>query len=1001
MESGEGSWERAQQPQIRDTSLANANHLTKVLSESHNSYRHGYQRKLNLGRVHPIVLKRRRNPNFAPESPGRPSLKLHSFMRRPRSRRSRIKLSSILAIYIKTVSRIPTLGISTRLAKNALVEFTTHQIEFNAHSKEDRHFVALAKYGKNLLSQQDFLATELKSLQQITTHQEAVIPKEYLTYLRSQGYGFQDLAAWHWILAGETAEDAARRLEILMKPPIEVSFDFGLVPIFVLLRLLLRTDMSLRAFNILLRQSWQVLGSSDQHELQENPDATSRSTDTRRTLPSIGLDALVVLVARLLRHARHVWPAAVVEIAQLWIDHAGVGRIIERTKLDIITERDHTRLSFCYNRILSLLALPPNQAPFQSLHYRQRAQFMVIRQMNALDPSLVINREGYRAVTHVQLAHRKTHQERRWAKLKAKSWPPWKEDKLGVDAYISVEEGISRASNSLRQMAEAGYGSSDWEKAAGILAGWDTDHSPTYQTRSATIPRSSLYWAHKKPKDGPIPEGEAQKADADVTWAARIRATRTLQEAWTCFLICRDQDLPLTSLIYHAIFEKVIFEEKRNRSELYSEADGQAETEEKVLLPGDGKEVFESSTSQNQAISTREPLPTFGTLLSRMIDDQIKSSGRFLALLLNHARTFDEGVKILKASKLNETMKKALLLWREPPVLDVDTLLRSLPDWLFAAYVGFLCKFAHVRQREKSLTHQDHRAYSHETYATTLLLRHAFKLVIKRSPFYLPPWISLLKLLARAKSVVVIKKASLHPYGQAIPKYHKACRLIEHMDAIGLDLDLAGFKQFCKIFKNSVVSARHILATSDDDREKSGAQHHLQDELIFVKERFARIVQTTDIIDEERRPKAESNGLLSTITDETPPLPTLVCVPHPAYLHDYIRLLGQYPDHDSLMDLVRWMSTFSEQIMEEAKESSNGLTAMRTCLTAVRVFLEQPPKEVAGVETTVGEELEKYKVSLKRLEEVRKIIEANEVWDGWPTDEEVKYYLSLGEQRAI
>ncbi|KAL8937960.1 MAG: hypothetical protein Q9211_003429 [Gyalolechia sp. 1 TL-2023] len=889
-------------------------------------------------------------------------------------------------------------GDTSVLAETGLVESTTWGSALNATSTESAPWSALAKRAednlkKTSLSQQDLVATqELESLKQIATQQEEIIANQSLAYLRNLGYGLHDLAAWRWILDGKTAEDAATRLAILMKPPIGMSDDFAPVPIFVFSRLLLRIDMNRRALALLLRQSWQILGWLDQRKLEDNREITLQPTSPQRSLHSTGLDALVVLVVRFLRHARRVWPAACVDIAQLWNDHARVGQVIRPTKQNIMTERDAARLSFCYNRILSLLALPPNESPFQSLHHRQRAQFMVIRQMNAFNPPLAITREGYRAVSRVQLAHRKTDGEQKWARLKAKSWPPWKEDKLGVDAFIGVEQGISRASDSLRLMAEMGYGPLDWEKSAGILAGWDTDGSPTIQTRSTIVPRSSLHREHRKGKKGLRAEGDGQRSDADAIWAARIRATRTLQEAWTCFLICKDQKASLTSLIYHAIFEKVIFEEKRNRGVLHSNRSLHAITEEKMPLPGDGREVFGSSTSHNQAISTREPLPMFDTLLNRMVDDQIRPSGRFLALLLGHARTFDEGVKILEASDLSNSTKKVLLVWREPPVPDVESQLRRLPDWLFAAYIGFLCRFAYVRQRKESPLSQDHRTRTQEIYAAVLLLRHAFKLVTKRRPFYLPPWILILKLLARAKAVVVVKKVSLHPYAQAIPKFHRACRLLEYMDAVGLDLDFAGFKQFCKVFNNSVVFARHILSTSDDNGERSMAQALLKDGLFLAKTRFWRIVQTPDNIRGGRKPFTESSRPLLEPAhgmEQTRQLPTQGRIPHPANLHNYIRLLGQYPDYEGLVDLVRWMSTVSEAIVEEARESYNGATAMRTCVTAIRAFVEQPlaAYTVAGNDADKGSE--QYETSSRRLETVRTIIESNELWGGWPTDEEL------------
>ncbi|KAL8707893.1 MAG: hypothetical protein Q9225_007689, partial [Loekoesia sp. 1 TL-2023] len=892
-----------------------------------------------------------------------------------------------------------------RYAEIDFIGPATEQSALNTASNDSASLAARTQHNEDppegsARSQQEPVGKrELESLKQTAAHQAGMITDQTLAYLRYKGYGVQDLAAWHWILTGKTAEDAAMRFDILMKPPTGLSDDFGPVPFFVFLRLLLRTDISWRAFSLLLRQGWQILGSSDQCQLDDDPEITLQSTRTQKSPQPIGLDTLVILVVRLLRHARQVWPAACVRIAQLWVTHARVGQVIRPMEQDLMTERDAARLSFCYNRILSLLALPPNESPYKSLHHRQRAQFTVIRQMNSFNPPLEISREGYRGVVRVQLAHRKTHQERKWAMLKAISWPPWKEDKLGIDAFVGVEHGISRASDSLRQMAEAGYGSADWEKSAGILAGWDTDRSPTIQTRSTIVPRSLPHQPHREEKGRLIEGTGGPQLEADAVWAARIRATRTLQEAWTCFLACKDQKSFLSSLVYHAMFEKVIFEEKRNRGEIRPSSYFKAITGNQVPMPGDAQEVFESSSSHNQAISTREPLPVFDTLFNRMVNDQISPSGRFLELLLFHARTFDEGIRILEASDLKDPVKKVLLPWREPPVPDVESLLQTLPNWLFAAYIGLLCKFAYVRQRVHVSLNTDHRGPAFapkEIHAATLLLNHAFKLVIKRRPVYRPPWNSLLKLLARPQTVVVTKGVSLNHHAQAIPKFHKARRLLEYMDSVCLDLGFAEFQQFCEVFKNAVVSAKHILAASDDHEERSTAQGLLDDGLSLVKSYFWPLALPAERVLQMQKASSEPSCPSS---QQNPPILRLINVPHPAQLHAFIRLLGQYPDYNGLVDLVEWISTFSDQIMEEARESSNGPKAMRTCLTAIRAFVERPLVERNGEEMSLKEGTKQYEDAVERVDRVRKIIESNELWDGWPTDEEVEHYFSEHEQR--
>ncbi|KAJ9624105.1 hypothetical protein H2203_005554 [Taxawa tesnikishii (nom. ined.)] len=165
------------------------------------------------------------------------------------------------------------------------------------------------------------------------------------------------------------------------------------------------------------------------------------------------------------------------------------------------------------------------------------------------DPPLVINREGYRGVIRVQLARKKTAEEEEWAQLKSPSWPPWKEERTGMDAYIGVERGISRAGEVLARMQEAGYPLEEWEYVAQIYAGWDTDRSPTIQTRTIA----------------PAPFSQNVKAQI---WAARIDSTRTVYEAWACFLACEEESIKLRQEVYFAMFQKLTSESKRRQQAL-------------------------------------------------------------------------------------------------------------------------------------------------------------------------------------------------------------------------------------------------------------------------------------------------------------------------------------------------------------------------------------------------------------------------------------------------
>ncbi|KAI4201408.1 MAG: hypothetical protein LQ350_003246 [Teloschistes chrysophthalmus] len=834
--------------------------------------------------------------------------------------------------------------------------------------------------------------TELEDIIKLADSQTTIIGFDLISQLAVRDYGLHDFAAWNWILSGKTAMDAVARFEVLSTCLTTSSLRFGEIPLFVFFRLLQRQDVNGHALAILIQQAWRLLGSSRKGRYDtsfDDPNNTNNLTST----PRFDLDNLTIMVVRLLRHSRQVWPASCVNIASIWTTHARAGLVEPAIELDTIEAKDHVRLAFGYNRVLRILALVPEERPYQSLHHRQRAQFMLIRRMDEFQPPLALDREGYRAVTRVQLAHSKTPQERRWASLKAKSWPPWKEDKLGADAAIGVEYGSSRASSSIHRMTEAGYGTQTWEKSAGILAGWDTDSSPTIQTRSHGVPTANLLPSQDEVKsDLPFETSGLENA---ALWAARVKATRTLQEAWSCFLMCQYQGISMTPYLYHAMFEKLVYDNKRAQGssggDALSDAGWAEEWEEEQLpLPGDGKEVAAVSTWHNEAVSTRKPLPTYMSLVAQMTRDRIRPSGRFLEFLLKHAVSHTEGIEVLRLSDLSAPMKRIYgPPWDEKYFSRVAALLDEVTPSLYAAYVHFICRFACTDVGEESRKKRDERCQ---------MLRHAFRLVTSRLPFYLPPWRSLLALLAHQGSVFQLKRSKSSVFRfrvskgrPAVRKFGYALYLLKCMDSIKLDLDFKGFEMLLAIVRNAATVSRQTIATASADRNLAAAYRMLDTGLSVVKARFSKIVQPSRRIQAEL--SDDSSGSRYPSEMEAPSLPRLIQVPHPTALHAYVHFLGAYEDYDGLLDLVGWMSDCSSQIMDETEEYSNGALSMRRCLTAVRVYVEQPLVGYDKREGIPDEDRERYETSMRLVDAVRQLVENNEDLTPWPSDEEVDRYM--------
>ncbi|KAL9578447.1 MAG: hypothetical protein Q9212_005713 [Teloschistes hypoglaucus] len=951
--------------------------------------------KYDLGLVHPMTIKK-----FQSSPQSKPS----SIKTRSHDRSRSRHLKSMFDLYKRTIGDLwhsnelgsHSLGHqSSGDAKNAPY-FTKAEPDppsfwqVDHENRSPASSIRLPPEGELLQMPE---TTELENIIKLADCQTAMIGFDLISQLAVRDYSLRDFAAWNWILLGKTAMDAVARFELLSTCLTTSSLRFGEIPLFVFFRLLQRQDVNGHALAILIQQAWRLLRSSRKGRYDTSlgdPNNTSSSTRT----PRFDLDNLTIMVVRLLRYSRQVWPASCVNIASLWTTHATAGLVEPAIELDTIEAKDHVRLAFGYNRILSILALLPEERPYQSLHHRQRAQFMLIRRMEEFKPPLALDREGYRAVTRVQLAHSKTPKERKWASLKAKSWPPWKEDKLGADAAIDMEYGTSRASSSIHWMTEAGYGTQTWEQSAGILAGWDTDSSPTIQTRS-----------HSVPTGNPSPsQAEAKSA----LWAARVKATRTLQEAWSCFLTSRYQKIPTTPHLYHAMFAKLVYDNKRvqgtSRSDALSDTEWEEEWEEEQLpLPGDGKEVAAVSTWHNEAVSTRKPLPTYRSLVAQMTLDRIRPSGRFLEFLLKHAVSHSEGIEVLRISDLSAPMKRIYgPPWKEEYFSRVAALLDEVTPSLYAAYVHFICRFACTDVEEDSGDKRDERCQ---------MLRHAFRLVTSRLPFYLPPWRSLLALLAHEGSVFQLKrsKSSIFRFRvfkgrPAVKKFGYALYILKCMDLIKLDLDFKGFEKLLAIVHNAATVSRRTIATASADRDVDAAYSMLDTGLSVVKERFSKIVQPSPRIHRARETMAElsddSSASRYPSEMEPPSLPRLIQVPHPTALHAYVHFLGAYEDYDGLLDLVGWMSDCSSQIMDETAEYRNGALSMRRCLTAVRVYVEQP---LVGYDEREGipyEDRERYETSLRLVEAVREVVENNEDLTPWPSDKEVDRYIDRAKLKA-
>ena len=868
-----------------------------------------------------------------------------------------------------------------------------------------------------------------------------VLDEEALNLLHSKGYEVTDLTAWAWVLTAKSSEKAALRLMTLANSRLEGSDPMAdPIPTFLYLFLLRRKHISSRALKILIIHAWDRLQGRRNSNWFANKAATlhlptGKDWFMRRSKPSVqgfryyqtmSESTIMVMIIRLLRHARKVWPAALTSIAAMLTKHVnGLNGLQNPLSPRAYDERTHKRLTFLYNKVLSLLAVPSSMNPFRSVPYHQRAQFTLLRRMSEYEPPLAINREGYRAFVRVQLAHRKTLRERDWAELKARSWPPWKEERLGIDAEKGVEYGRSRAQETLFRLKEAGYSMQTWDNVASVLAGWDTDRSPTIQTRTL------LGKASRRPRAWALTATISNSESESALWAARIRATRTVDEAWACFLTWMDRKLNHSQSVYYAMFEKLVFDRKRRRQESNSMMEAGKQSDSVPTgsdLPGDSKEVLAVPKSPREAIYVRTPPPSIDELFKTMVQNGIKPSGRCLAFLLSHAQSLGIGMKYLRASTLPPSIVRALVNRHISDDAGVVKQLESLPHYLLAAFIRLLSRFTkpvssgYVRETDElmpdinDINGQGYRRLKVSGHGPSRIspLVHAFNVVSACKPLYRPPWNSLLSSLARPGIMVDATGTGSACDGDAdrqdMLSWNIVSQLLGQMRTLGLDLDFHGFQIVCTAYEKALWASLRVLEalrtetrlvvadsfvdTPDTPDSPEGADPSLRlrvsaeqvvsHDLGRVKAFFKELTHLppSSGFTIQTAPAQQQDDL-----DPAMLLPQFLEVPAPAQLHAFVRVLGIRQDYDGILDLVCWMAKYAPELRAVAEEANNGATLMRRTLIAVRVFAERSWLDVDEISDGASEAI---------MQQVYEVIENAPDWGGWPTDTEVYAYCKKG-----
>lgn len=766
--------------------------------------------------------------------------------------------------------------------------------------------------------------------------------------LRSAGYSVDDVLRWSRILTSSDLDRAVLEAAVISKGC--TSFHRPDLPTFLLMFILRARYLGANTLKHLLNYIWaQYVGDT-------TPAATARMNDEHTSL---------ILIVRLLRHARVVWPNALEDIASLATRLLG-----DESKQVASLGRQRTqRLSHVYNRLLALFAEPTSLRTFQSIAIQQRAQLHLVRKMTTFRPHLPLTREGFQALIRVQLAHRKTEPERKWARSKSLAWPPWKEDLLGIDADSDNPGKTSRAADVLSRMTEAGYTHLHWEQTARILAGWDTDDSPTIQTRTFV-------------KRAPILRSvdiklavERSSAKQHEIWAARIWATRTVKEAWACFTSYDKSTTGEYALgPYHAMLERLLNSQK-NR---FDQDDGYAS-----IVPGDGKETWAEPKSSHYFLYVPSHPPSVSDFFDKMTERGLKPPSYMLVGLLDRAETLAEGMKYVNAGELLQHQKNVLLGNTEASGKRIRKVMDNVTNRVIAAFIRFLCRVEATPGISFALpkTSGSHEATLGQRRTTDPFL-YARNFVSALRPSYRPIWYALLEGFYRQIS-------GSQPL--------EVCRLwggflnqLHDMDAYGINIDSDGFRSIGDILEEVILCDPLILPNRElglfpkaDCRLSCGWLC----KSLFNAMSYGGSVQSKHDVARTTcwLPLNHSN---------------LIDIPNPAVLHRTIRILGMGQDSASILTLLRWMHCFAAELGPVADELANGQKLTHRAIVAARYFLEKY-WQYDSLDQWAAMRIDWRAEQRDMVLEAKAIIDqhAND-WGGWATDVELYQYHHVNKVKA-
>ncbi|KAF2738262.1 hypothetical protein EJ04DRAFT_550014 [Polyplosphaeria fusca] len=663
-----------------------------------------------------------------------------------------------------------------------------------------------------------------------------------------------------------------------------------------------------------------------------------RHIEKRLLTEEIEWNAFKILVTRLLRHARTSWPESIPWIASLFTTQAA--KVFDKafdSKYGLPTAKVSEWTRFC-NQFLHLLSFPSSIRAFISIPHQETAQFTVLRFMATRDPPLIVTRRGFRAVVRNQLGHAKTPQEQEWARLKGAGWPPWKESHTALDEEKGFEFGMSRAMHIIQRMSEAGYATAKWEEIMGIYAGWDTDHSPTIQTRTL-LPHLS-------------PRYKNQSQMEQYLWAGRVQATRTRREAWACFLAYESAGVQAAAVVYGAMFEKLAYPEMDA-----TEGDPAFKSlapRDTAPLPGDTKRPWPDSKSPFKLVHIGEPVPSLEQFYHRMRSRGLTPRHRLLAFLLQYTQNFEVAKDIFQSGADSHAGLRDIIRGF------TDSLeARKLPNYLLTAVIQFLCRFGYYMhepaERPSNLPPKDHaqKLFSDRHY----MLEYAYTLLVQLCPSNRDAWTRYMRKLIQRNWKSEHMSKSQH------------ARLVQYRILFGV-VDIIHNTQ-----QTINDGQLRVLATCVTITVGAAVKNQLHDTdkasvLATSSPRLRALFH--ELVHAHVDPDPDSS------THDSTPLPPHI--PDPQALHVYVRALGMLRDYEGLYSFISWACTNHAEITKRVLQEHNGPITWRKTLIALR----------ASFDGGLAYDSKRAPDDLNEL--AKNLVQGVEEWGGWPSETEVELY---------